>query len=71
MYAAQLRSKLAGMSGHTGHAAYLDFTGRRDFGEFLIKEVFTPGMTLPWPKLVESSTGQSLNPASFARELEF
>jgi len=71
MYAAQLRSKLAEMAGHTGHPAGLDFAGRKDFGEFLINEVFMPGMSMPWPELVEASTGQRLNPSAFARELSF
>jgi len=70
MFAAQIRAKLSEMAGWKGRPSDLDFTGRRDFGEFLDREVFKPGMSIEWPALVEKSTGKALSPASFAAEFK-
>jgi peptidyl-dipeptidase A len=70
LFAAQLRDKLATMAGHEGSRATLAWNGRKDFGQFLIKEVFEPGMTLPWPAAVAKATGTPLSAAAFAAEVK-
>jgi peptidyl-dipeptidase A len=70
LYAAQLRSALAKMANHTGANSSLSFTGRKDFGEYLINKVFKPGMTVLWPQFVKDSTGEELSCKHFAAEVE-
>jgi len=69
LFAAQLRAVLAGMAGHRGAAAELEFNNRRDFGDFLKEKVFAPGKRLPWPELVEHATGAALTAKHFAAEV--
>lgn len=69
LYAAQLRSALAQKAGHTGAASDLSFTGRKDFGKFLIEKVFRQDMIRPWPQFVEDSTGTPLSCDHFVSEL--
>jgi peptidyl-dipeptidase A len=70
LYAAQLRHKLAQLSGHEGPTRSLSWTGRADFGEFLTREVFRPGRSVPWPEFVAQTTGEPLNARFFAEELK-
>jgi len=69
LFAAQLRGALAKKSGHEGPTIELKFTGRKDFGEFLTKNVFQPAKTLPWPKFVEKAVGEPLTVKYFAEEI--
>jgi len=70
LYAAQLRHKLSRIAGHEGPTRSLSFNGRKDFGEFLTREVFLPGRKLPWPEFVKQTTGEPLSARSFAGELK-
>ena len=70
LFAAQLRDKLAKMAKHEGPRAELSWNGRKDFGTFLINEVFKPGMTTPWPTFVANATGSPLSAAAFAAEVK-
>lgn len=69
LFAAQLRHVLADLAGHDGPTSELSFNGRKDFGNYLIKEVFRPGRRMPWPKFVESATGEPLTAKYFASEV--
>ena len=69
LFAAQLRAQLAKIAGHTGPMSALSFNGRKDFGEYLERNVFKPGMTYKWPEFVQLATGAPLSPAAFATEL--
>ncbi len=70
LFAAQLRAKLAGMSGHKGPSSTLSFNGRKDFGKYMIDEVFHPGMRWGWPEFVRRATGVPLGPEAFAAEVQ-
>jgi peptidyl-dipeptidase A len=70
MFASQLRACLARLSNHKGPASELSFNGRKDFGEYLRKNVFAPGKTLPWPKFVQQATGEPLTARYFAADVE-
>lgn len=70
LFAAQLRAKMAAMSGHKGPASTLSFNGRKDFGKYLIDEVFRPGMRWEWPEFVRRATGRPLGPEAFAAEVQ-
>lgn len=70
VFAAQLRHKFAAMSGHHGPISALSFNGRKDFGAFLKRQVFWPGMREPWPIFVQSAMGEPLTVRYFVAELE-
>ena len=70
VFAAQMRATLAKMAGHQGSPATLSFNGRKDFGEFLTKAIFRPGMRERWPAFVKNATGEELTPRFFAEELK-
>lgn len=69
LFAAQLRGKLSQMANHQGPTSTLSFTGKHDFGLFLIESVFRPGMTQPWPEFVKEATGKDLGIDDFAKEV--
>ena len=69
LFAAQLRFKLAKLAQHEGPTRTLSFNDRKDFGEFLKKEIFAPGKKTTWPEFIEQSTGEKLTAQHFAREL--
>jgi len=69
LFAAQLRAKLAKLAAHEGPTRTLSFNGRKDFGEFLRREVFAPGKRVTWPEFIEKATGEPLTAKYFAREL--
>lgn len=69
LFAAQLRAKLAGLTGHQGPSATLSFNGRKDIGTYLINEVFRPGMRYEWPEFVRRATGRPLGPEAFVGEV--
>ncbi len=46
------------------------FYGHKEVGDQLKKELFAPGMSLPWPLLVEKVTGAPLSAKAFAKEIE-
>ncbi|MCP4674988.1 MAG: M2 family metallopeptidase [Deltaproteobacteria bacterium] len=70
LFASQLRGVLGEKAGHKEHNSDLSFTGRKDFGEFLVREVFRPGKTKPWPEFVKEATGKDLEARYFALELQ-
>jgi len=47
----------------------VDYTGRREVGQFLRERVFAPGRTLTWNELTRFATGDDLNPRAFAEDL--
>ncbi len=69
LFAAQLRHVLADQAGHNGPTNELSFNGRKDFGRYLIQEVFRPGRRWPWPEFVEKATGEPLTAKYFASEV--
>jgi peptidyl-dipeptidase A len=48
-----------------GNALYV---GRTEVGEFMRRQVFVPGKTLPWNELTRFATGEELKPESFAAD---
>jgi peptidyl-dipeptidase A len=69
LFAAQLRAKLAELSGHQGPLATLSFQGHAEFGRYLINAVFQPGMRWEWPEFVRKATGKDLGPDAFVSEV--
>ena len=45
-----------------------DYSGHKEIGEFLIKNVFKPGMKERWDKFVENATGEPLTAKYFVEE---
>ncbi len=45
------------------------FYGHKEVGEQLKRELFSQGMSLPWPKLVEKVTGAPLSAKAFSKEI--
>jgi peptidyl-dipeptidase A len=70
LFGAQLRAKLAAMSGHPGPVATLSFNGRKDFGKYLVDAVFRPGMRWEWPEFVTRATGRPLGTEAFVAEVQ-
>ena len=59
LFAAQLRSSLA--KGST--------TPDVKLGKLLVKKLFGPGMSRPWPEFVKDTTGSELSAQAFASEV--
>ncbi len=70
LFAAQLRSTLARRVGHEGPASTLDFVGKKEIGDFLIKDLFGPGRSIPWQQFVEQVTGSKLGIAAYIAEVQ-
>lgn len=69
VFAAQLRHTFSLMSGHQGPVSALSFNGRKDFGQFLTRRIFSPGMREPWSSFVRNAMGESLTVRYFVDEL--
>lgn len=69
LFAAHLRTELKALSGHQGPTSTLSFTGRKEFGQWMIDKVFKPGMRWGWPEFVERSTGRNLGAEAFVQEV--
>lgn len=70
LFAAQLRATLVKLANHQGPAYTMDYGAHKEFGDFLKKKVFEPGMTYPWPEFVKNATGEPLTAQYFASELK-
>ncbi|PKN46686.1 MAG: peptidase M3 [Deltaproteobacteria bacterium HGW-Deltaproteobacteria-17] len=68
LFAAQLRASIARDLKHQGPISEMSWN-QKIIGNKLIKEVFAPGMTIPWPQFVEKVTGARLSAAAFAAEV--
>jgi peptidyl-dipeptidase A len=68
LFAAQLRAAAARNLKHEGPVPDMSWK-RKELGQWLIKSVFAPGMTMPWPRFVEAVTGAKLSAAAFAAEV--
>jgi peptidyl-dipeptidase A len=45
-----------------------DYTGVTQFGDYLREKIFKPGKSLRWDTLIETATGETLNPRYFAEQ---
>lgn len=70
LLAAQLRSVLARMAGHTGGTATLDFRGHEEFGKLFRDKVFSPGSRGPWQEFVRECTGSPLGITAYVAEVQ-
>jgi peptidyl-dipeptidase A len=68
LFAAQLRGAIAKNLKHTGPVSEMSWN-QKVIGQWLIKEVFSPGMKAPWPQFVEQVTGAKLSADAFAAEV--
>jgi peptidyl-dipeptidase A len=48
---------------------YPSYTGKKEVGEYFIKEIFEPAGRYNWTTLIEKSTGEKLNPVYFANQV--
>ncbi|HJT31005.1 MAG TPA: M2 family metallopeptidase [Pirellulales bacterium] len=69
LFACQLNHAIAREVFEGGDPQTIDYTGRREVGDFLRKKLFAPGRTLPWNELTRFATGDELNPRAFADDL--
>lgn len=70
LFAAQLRAKLRELNRAAGRPETdLSFVARKDFGEYLVGNVFAPGASWAWPEFVRRATGQPLSARWFAEEV--
>ncbi|MBU4273745.1 MAG: M2 family metallopeptidase [Planctomycetes bacterium] len=46
------------------------YVGNKAVGEFLIRRVFAPGLTLNWNELTRHATGAELSPKAFAEDIK-
>ncbi|MBU1243182.1 M2 family metallopeptidase [Myxococcota bacterium] len=68
LFAAQLRAAIAKNLKHTGPVSDMSWN-QKAIGQWLIQEVFAPGMKTPWPQFVEKVTGAKLSADAFAAEV--
>jgi len=68
LFAAQLRAAIAKNLKHAGPVTAMSWK-RKEIGQWLVKSVFAPGMTRPWPSFVEQVTGEKLSAAAFSAEV--
>lgn len=69
LFACQLNHAIARQVFDGGDPRTVDYTGRREVGQFLRERVFAPGRTLSWNELTRFATGDELNPRAFAEDL--
>ena len=70
LFASQLRATLSRLSHPTDKPTDVSFKGRKDYGRFIINEVFAPGMSKPWSIFVQNVTGAPLSVKAYAAELQ-
>jgi len=70
LFAAQLRGAIARELGHQGPTSTIDFVDRVEIGEFLVKKVFKPGRSIPWPEFVKEATGAALGIDAYIAEVK-
>jgi peptidyl-dipeptidase A len=68
LYASQLRHHINADILETDEK-YLSYSGKKEVGAYLAKEVFSPGTRYGWKELIRRSTGEELNLGYFAREV--
>jgi peptidyl-dipeptidase A len=47
---------------------YQSFTGNKEVGEYLRKNIFMPGMKFYWNDMIEKATGEKLTPKYYAKQ---
>ncbi len=69
LFAAQMRAAIAEMVGHEGPVQEMNWN-KKEIGQWLIENVFSPGMKTAWPLFVEQVTQKALSADAFASEVK-
>ncbi len=69
IFAAQLRNKAIQTFKGASSIANMPDNQKIEYGEFLKKQIFKPGMSTPWPKFVEQAMGEPLSIKYFVNEV--
>ena len=48
----------------------IDWSLKKPFGQWLIKRLFVPGMSLKWGALIKQATGKTLSSKAFSKEVK-
>jgi peptidyl-dipeptidase A len=70
LFACQLHSSMVQELQISNDPTDAFYTNNPAVGEFMIRKVFAPGLTLPWNELTQYATGEELNAKAFAAELQ-
>ncbi|HID21715.1 MAG TPA: peptidase M3, partial [Planctomycetaceae bacterium] len=70
LFASQLRHRLADLAKRDSHARQDESAAEKLIGDVLKSSVFRPGASQPWPRFVESATGEPLTARYFAAEVQ-
>ena len=70
LFASQLRHVLARLPDQQTPPIAKNAATEKLIGDFLKRSVFRPGASQPWPRFVESATGEPLTARYFAAEVQ-
>jgi peptidyl-dipeptidase A len=70
LFASQLHHAIARKLYDSADPNTVIYTGNKAVGEFMKKNVFAPGRTLPWNVMTEKATGERLNAKAFAADFQ-
>ena len=70
LFACQLHSSMVQELQISNDPTDAFYTNNPAVGEFMIRKVFAPGLTLPWNELTQYATGEELNAKAFAAEFQ-
>lgn len=68
LMSSQLLHTLGTKVGNEPNWKQLDFTGKPEYGKWLIDNIFAPGAKYRWDELLERATGETLNPKYFSEQ---
>jgi peptidyl-dipeptidase A len=70
LFASQLHHAIAKKLYEKADPNTVIYVGNKEVGEFMKKNVFAPGRTLPWNEMTEKATGAPLNARAFAADFQ-
>ncbi len=68
LLASQLHNKITKDILEKNSLVDVDYSGKKEMGEYLKKHIFEPGMMYKWDDLIEKATGEKLTPKYFVEE---
>ncbi len=70
LFASQIHHHMAKTALGGACAEQLSYFGERRVGEYLQREIFDRGNTMPWNELTKTITGEPLNANAFAQDIK-
>ena len=68
LFASQINNHIAKKILGENSIKNIDYSGKKQIGDYLKSNIFQPGMTCKWNELIKNSTGEELNPKYYVEE---